>query len=152
MNKEKSKLYRKVNTKTFNVHHNFGSDFKNTRNKKKETLEQTKGKMSGKTERGLDYTPLFRFLLSKVGENWNDIFSEAKSRIDKTDPIFWMVALREEDKKDYIRIGESSYFSGLHVDENGVLQLCNADLKAVDMKPFCDCCTHTFNGKLFGTI
>ncbi len=152
MNKEKSKLYRKVNTKTFNVHHNFGSDFKNTRNKKKETLEQTKGKMSGKTERGLDYTPLFRFLLSKVGENWDDIFSEAKSRLDKTDPIFWMVALREEDKKDYIRIGESSYFSGLHVDENGVLQLCNADLKAVDMKPFCDCCTHTFNGKLFGTI
>lgn len=152
MNKEKSKLYRKVNTKTFNVHHNFGSDFKNTRNKKKETLEQTKGKMSGKTERGLDYTPLFRFLLSKVGENWDDIFSEAKSRLDKTDPIFWMVALREEDKKDYIRIGESSYFSGLHVDENGVLQLCNTDLKAVDMKPFCDCCTHTFNGKLFGTI
>ena len=139
MNKEKSKLYREVNTKTFNVHHNFGSDFKNTRNKKKETLEQTKGKMSGKTERGLDYTPLFRFLLSKVGENWDDIFSEAKSRLDKTDPIFWMVALREEDKKDYIRIGESSYFSGLHVDENGVLQLCNADLKAVDMKPFCDC-------------
>ena len=87
-----------------------------------------------------------------MGENWDDIFSEAKSRLDKTDPIFWMVALREEDKKDYIRIGESSYFSGLHVDENGVLQLCNADLKAVDMKPFCDCCTHTFNGKLFGTI
>ena len=152
MNKEKSKLYRKVNTKTFNVHHNFGSDFKNTRNKKKETLEQTKGKMSSKTERGLDYTPLFRFLLSKVGKNWDDVYSEAKSRLDKTDPIFWMVALREEDKKDYIRIGESSYFSGLHVDENGVLQLCNADLKAVDMKPFCDCCTHTFNGKLFGTI
>ena len=110
MNKEKSKLYRKVNTKTFNVHHNFGSDFKNTRNKKKETLVQTKGKMSGKTERGLDYTPLFRFLLSKVGGNWDDVFSEAKSRLDKTDPIFWMVALREEDKKDYIRIGESSFF------------------------------------------
>ena len=151
MNKEKSKLVRKVNTKTFNVHHNFGSDFKNTRNKKKETLEQTKGKMSGKTERGLDYTPLFRFLLSKVGKNWDEVFSEAKSRLDKTNPIFSMVALREEDKKDYIGIGESSYFSGLYVDENGVLQLCNADLKAVDMKPFCDCCTHTFNGKLFGT-
>ena len=151
MNKEKSKLFRKVNTKTFNVHHNFGSDFKNTRNKKKETLEQTKGKMSGKTERGLDYTPLFRFLLTKVGKNWDEVFSEAKSRLDKTNPIFSMVALREEDKKDYIGIGESSYFSGLYVVENGVLQLCNAVLKAVDMKPYCDCCTHTFNGKLFGT-
>jgi len=151
MNKEKSKLYRKVNTKTFNVRHNFGSDFSKTRNKKRETLEQTKGKMFGKKERGLDYTPLFKFLLSKVGSNWDEVFSEAKSRLDKSEPIFWMVALHENDKEDFVRMGESSYYSGLYVDENGVLQISNPNLKAIDMKPFCDCCTHTFNGKIFGT-
>ena len=151
MNKQKSKLYRKVNTKARNVRHNFGGDFKNSRNKKRETLEQVKGSMFGKKERGLDYTPLCRFLLSKVGADWNEVFSEAKSRLDKPDPIFWMVALTEKDKEDFIRIGESTYFSGLYVDENGILQLCNPDLKAIDLKPFCDCCTHTFNGKLFGS-
>ncbi|OJX32093.1 MAG: hypothetical protein BGO86_07885 [Chryseobacterium sp. 36-9] len=150
MNKEKSKLFRKVNTTTFNVHHNFGGDFKNTRHKK-ETLKLIKGKMSGKKERGLDYTPLYRFLLSKVGSDWDEVFSEAKSRLDKSEPIFWMVALIEENKKDFIRVGESSYFSGLYVDYNGILQLTNPQLTAKDMKPYCNCCTHTFNGKLFGT-
>ncbi|MFD0939375.1 hypothetical protein [Pedobacter boryungensis] len=151
MNKEKSKLFRKVNTTAYNVHHNFGGDFKNTRNSKKETLEQTKGKMFGKKERGLDYTPLYRFLLSKVGANWNEVFSEAKSRLDKPDPIFEIVALNESEKKDLIRTGESSYFSGLYVDDDNLLQLSNPNLNAKDMEPYCNCCTHTFNGKLFGT-
>jgi hypothetical protein len=147
----KSKLYRKVNTKARGVHHNFGQDFKDSRHKKRETLEQIKGKMFGKKERGLDYTPLFRFLLSKVGSDWNEVFSEAKARLDKTDPIFWIVALKEHEKEDYVRLGESSYYSGLYVDENNILQVCNPDLKAIDMKPSCSCCTHTFNGKVFGT-
>ena len=151
MNKEKSKLFRKVNTKTFNVHHDFGGDFKTTRNSKKATLEQTKGKMSGKKERGLDYTPLYRFLLSKVGGNWDEIYSEAKARLDKVDPIYTIVALKEEDREDYVRVGESSYFSGLFVDDRNILQISNPNLNAKDMKPFCTCCTHTFNGKLFGT-
>jgi len=38
-----------------------------------------------------------------------------------------------------------------YVDHNNVLQLSNPNLKAKDMKPFCSCCTHTFNGKLFGS-
>ena len=150
MDKEKSKLYRKVNTKAIRARHNSGGDFKYSRNKKRETLEQTKGKMFGKKERGLDYTPLFRFLLSKVGCKWDEVFSEAKSRLDKTEPIFWLVALNEHERKDYVGIGESSYYSGLFVDENGILQITNPNLKASDMKPFCSCCTHTFNGKIFG--
>ena len=151
MNKEKEKLYRKDNTKTHNVHHWSGGDFKHSRNTKKETLEQTKGKMSRNQERGLDYTPLYRFLLSKVGSNWDDVFSEAKSRLVDAKPIFHMVAIRENEKEDFIRSGESSYFSGLYVNYDGILQLCNPNLKAIDMKPFCSCCTHTFNGKLFGS-
>jgi hypothetical protein len=151
MDRVKSKLYRKVNTKARGVHHNSGGDFKYSRNKKRETVEQAKGTMFGKKERGLDYTPLFRFLLSQVGSKWDDVFSEAKSRLDKTDPIFWLVALNKDDSTDYVRIGESSYYSGLYVDESGILQIFNASLKALDMKPFCKCCTHTFNGKVFGT-
>lgn len=151
MDREKPKLYRKVNTKAKGVHHGFGGDFKDSRNSKRETLQRAKGTMFGRKERGLDYTPLFKFLLSKVGSNWNEVFSEAKSRLDKQDPIFWMVALNEEEKKDYVRLGESTYFSGLFVDNNGILQLVNPNLKAGDMKPFCDCCTHTFNGKIFPT-
>ncbi len=97
---QKELLYRKVNTKARNVHHNFGGDFKYSRNKKRQTLEQSKGSMYGKKERGLDYTPFFRFLLSKVGSNWNEIFSEAKSRLNKTEPIFWLVALNENNKEE----------------------------------------------------
>ncbi|WP_447768369.1 hypothetical protein [Sphingobacterium faecium] len=151
MNKDKSKLYKKVNTRTFNVHHNFGGDYRDTRHSNKETLEQAKGKMSAKKERGLDYTPLYRFLISKVGSDWNEVFSEAKSRLDKAEPIFAVVALKEDEKQDFVRIGESSYFSALYVDHNNILQLSNPNLKAKDMKPFCLCCTHTFNGELFGT-
>jgi hypothetical protein len=151
MNREKSKLYRKVNTTAFNVHHDFGDDFSSTRNSKKETLEQTKGKMFGKKQRGLDYTPLYRFLLSKVGCNWDEVFKEAKSRLDEVKPVFGMVALKENEKKDIVAVGENSYFSGLYVDSNSILQLSNPNLKAKDMKPSCNCCTHTFNGKIFGT-
>ena len=151
MNREKSKLYRKVNTKARAVRHDFGGDFSKTRNAKKESLQQVSGTMYGRKERGLDYTPLFRFLLSKVGSSWDEVYSEAKARLDKPDPIFWLVALEESEKKDYVRIGESSCFSGLFVDDDGILQITNPDLRAVDMKPSCNCCTHTFNGKLFGT-
>jgi hypothetical protein len=145
-NNQKEQLYRKVNTRARNVNHNFGGDFKYSRNKKQETLEQTKGTMFGKKERGLDYTPLFRFLLSKVGLEWNEIFSEAKSRLDKTEPIFWLVALSVNDKEDVVRIGESSYFSGMYIDEEGILKLSNPTLKPTELKHFCECCTHTFNG------
>lgn len=150
MNKEKSKLFRKVNTKAFQVKHHFGGDYKDSRNTKKETI-QNLGKMSATKARGLDYTPLYRFLISKVGEKWDDVFSEAKSRLDKTEPVFQLVALQEAEKKDLVRTGESSYFSGLYIDDKGILQLSNPKLTAKDMTPYCNCCTHTFNGKLFGT-
>lgn len=105
--------------------------------------------MHGKTMRGLDYTPLFRFLISKVGFKWQDIYAEANSRIDKKEPIFWLVALKEEDENAYVRIGESSYFSGLKVDSAGNLQRVNPALDSSSLMPLCKCCTHTFNGVVF---
>ena len=42
---------------------------------------------------------MFKFLLSKVGADWDSIFSEAKRRLDKPEPIFWMVALHPAGRK-----------------------------------------------------
>ena len=151
MNRQKKPLFRKVNTKARGVRHNSGGDYKHSRNVKRDNLEQVKGSMHGKKERGLDYTPLFKFLLSKVGQDWNEVFSEANARLDKAAPIYWLVAMNPEEKKEYVRTGESSYFSGMFVDENGNLQLVNPELSAKEMVPFCACCTHTLNGKVFGT-
>lgn len=106
--------------------------------------------MHGKQQRGLDYTPLFRFLLSKVGQPWDDVFSEAVARLDKAEPIFWLVALREDEGRDVVRLGESTYFSGLYVDGKGTLQLVNPSLGPEDMAPTCACCTHTLNGVRLG--
>lgn len=139
----KKLLYRKVNTKARCVHHLHGGDFKSSR-KKESALGMRKG-----IQRGLDYTPLFRFLLSKVGCDWNDVHSEAVSRLDKEEPVFWLVAMDFESANDIVRIGESSYFSGLYVDEDGILQVANLDIDENTLEPLCKCCTHTFNGLRF---
>ncbi|AQY21641.1 hypothetical protein [Riemerella anatipestifer] len=145
MNKEKKKLFRKVNTTTYGVRHRFGQNY----NRRDGNQQGGKGKMKRGVERGLDYTPLFRFLLSKVGSDWDSVFNEAKSRLDRTEPIFWMVALTEDEKQDFVRIGESSYFSGLFVDENNILQKCTPELNKFNMQKFCSCCTYTFNGEVY---
>jgi hypothetical protein len=59
----------------------------------------------------------------------------------------WEIALK--GKEDFVRIGEATYFSGLYVDNDGILQLSNAKLEAKDLKQYCDCCTHTFNGQVY---
>lgn len=147
---KKAPLFRKVNTTAHGVHHRFGGDFHEERNKKSlRESEVTHLSMHGKTRRGLDYTPLFRFLLSRVGSNWNEVYSEAISRLDRTEPIFWLVALHPNEERDYVRTGEASYFSGLRVDEHGQLQVVNPSLGAASLAPQCRCCTHTFNGKPF---
>ena len=147
---QKKPLFRKVNTKTHGVHHHFGGDFSDSRNSKKESLEKVKGSMHGKKQRGLDYTPLFKFLISKVGQDWTEIYAEAKSRIDKVDPIFWLVKDDLNFDFESIRTGESSFYSGLYVDEKNVLRKINPNLTASEMSPSCQCCTHTFNGVVFG--
>ena len=98
---------------------------------------------------GLDYTPLFKFLLSRVGGDWAEIYSEAVARLDRSEPIFWLVASCEEEKQPFVRIGENSFFSGLYVDENNRLSLVDLDLRVEHMEPSCSCCTHTLNGVPF---
>jgi len=138
-------LYRKVNTRTQGVHHRYGEDYKNHRNT--QTAEQVK--MVRGMRRGLDYTPLFMFLLSRVGKSWEATHSEAVARLDTPAPIYWMVALDKASGQDYIRLIENSYFSGLYVDEDGLLQKVAPELGPESLEPTCPCCTHSFNGKPF---
>ena len=98
---------------------------------------------------GFDYTPLYRFLLSKLGQPWDPVFSEANARLDRPDPIFWMVALHESDKQEYVRTDDNTYYSGLWVDEAGLLQKVNPQLTPERMQTFYDSSTHTFNGVVY---
>lgn len=150
---EKEPLYRKVNTTARGVHHGRGGEYRWQRNTKGETLARedalVRGRMQQGLQHGLDYTPLFRFLLSKVGQDWDRVHSEAVSRLDREEPIFWMVALREEDRRPFFCYGESSFFSGMWVDAENRLALVDPALTVADMIPGCGCCTHTLNGKPF---
>ena len=154
----KKPLYRKANTKAKGYRYNVGkegSKFKYTRHSKKDNRENVFGSMSGK-KRGLDYTPLYMFLLSKVGKKWDDVYREAKSRLDKTEPIFYMVYRKGEiPREDCVRIGESSYYSTLFIDDEGLLQKGNSEYQPTEMskywkignKPCGRGETWTFNGK-----
>jgi hypothetical protein len=143
--KEKELLYRKVNTRTRGVWHQIQNDAKHDRN----TKEGISSKMKNKKKRGLDYTPLYKFLLSKIGQDFDIVYSEAVKRIDKDDAIFHIVDKRspEDIDKDYIMSG-NSYYSKLYIDDDNLLQYVNPNLKNEDFYPPCSCCTHTFNGKL----
>ena len=101
--------------------------------------------MHGTKRRGRDNTPLFRFLLSMIGEDWEKVHEEAVERLDTAEPIFWMVARNEHEKTPYIRT-ENAIFSGLYVDGAGNLAKVAPDLRNEDLMPHCSCCTHTFNG------
>jgi hypothetical protein len=144
MKKDVKSLYRKVNTNTQHVHHNTGSDAKYDRN----TKSGLNKNMKKDVQRGLDYTPLYMYLLSKIGQDWDKIHSDAIKRLDKEEPIYHLVAKNDTEKRDYVNCGESSHYSGLYIDENNTLQKVNPNLKNEDLIPSCPCCTHTFNGKV----
>lgn len=143
----KPPLYRKVNTTAHGVHHGRGGAYRDERNTKQQARsEAARQSMHGPRQRGLDYTPLFKFLLSKVGQRWDDVYAEAIRRLDRPEPIFWVVALHEHQRQQYVRVGESSYYSGMYVDVEGLLQMVNPSIGPSSLIPQCKCCTHTFNG------
>lgn len=147
---QKLLLYRSVNTRTHGVRHGSCSAYRYERHSKKaQRTLSTRGSMHSHHQHGFDYTPLFRFLLSKVGHPWDQVFSEANARLNRPEPVFWIVAQHESDKHDYVRTDENSYYSGLCIDEAGLLQKINPQLTPEQMKPICDGYTHTFNGVVF---
>ncbi|MBL8594675.1 MAG: hypothetical protein JNK01_18460 [Devosia sp.] len=139
-------LYRRVNTTAYGVHHGRGGDYSSSRG----TDDRfDRGAMRGKRQRGLDYTPLFKFLLSRVGDDWDEVYRVAVRRLDREEPIYWLVARSISDRQPRVRIGESSYYSGLYVDQDNRLAVVDPSLRVEDMQPSCACCTHTFNGVTF---
>ena len=147
MKHRKKPLYRKVNTRTYNVHHGSGqAASKECNTKANRNNKAMRGSMHSGQRHGLDYTPLFKFLLSRVGRDWDEVHSEAVSRLDREEPIHWMVAPDRASGKATIRVGESSYYSGLYVDEDNRLAVVDPDVTPETMQPLCPCCTHTLNG------
>lgn len=141
----KKPLFTKVNTVARRVCHNSGGEYRHDRNSKKQP-ESERQSMGKKEKRGLDYTPLYKFLLSKVSQDWNSVHSEAVSRLDTEEPIFYMVAILEQDKVDIFQTSQFTYFNGLFVDENNILQIVNPNITLKDVPVWCTCCTFSLNG------
>ncbi|HDT5217399.1 TPA: hypothetical protein RCG95_000116 [Enterobacter roggenkampii] len=143
------KLYRIVNTTTRHQSNNPGAEYRWERNCKKvgNELLAKRGTMHGRQKRGRDYTPLFYFLIKHIGKPWDEIFSEVGGRLDTTEPVFWLVARHEHQRRDLVCIGEISFYPGLFVDENGILQQVNPSISGKDVKVTCRCCTHTYLGE-----
>jgi len=150
MNRLKAPLYRKENNTAHTVHPKLGGAYRDERNTKEQARsEAARQSIRGPERRGLNYTPLFKFLLSKVGQRWDDVHAEAVKRLDRPDPIFWLVARYEHERQPVVRAGESSLYSGMYVDAAGLLELVDPSLSAASFAPDCKCCTHTFNGVRF---
>ncbi|MGE0969215.1 hypothetical protein ACQFN5_04085 [Klebsiella sp. WOUb02] len=143
------KLYRSDNTTTRHCSTNPGAEYRWERNRKRvgDDLLPKRETMHGRQKRGRDYTPLFNFLIKQIGNPWDDIFSEVCGRLDTTVPVFWLVALHEHQQRDLVRIGDSSFYPGLFVDGNGILQQVNPSITGKDVKVTCRCCTLTYIGE-----
>jgi hypothetical protein len=142
--KTKNPLYRKVNSRAGRSCHG-GGDFKHDRNTKKfKNFGGSLAKMKLGKRHGLDYTPLYKFLLSKVGQPYEEVYKEAISRLDNPEPIKHIV--RKQNDDGYVRVGESSWYSSLFEDDDGILRVVDPKINASNFKPMCNCCTHTFNG------
>lgn len=141
----KKPLYTKINKKARGVSCLGGGEYRHTRHSKNQP-EGNRQSMYCTVRSGYDYTPLYKFLLSKVGQDWSKIHSEAISRLDKEEPIFRMVAILEKDRRDIFCKSDFSYFSGLYVDEHNILQKVNPNLTLNDVPVYCSCCTYTLNG------
>ena len=147
MRSQEKPLYRRQNKKALNYRHTYGeSHFRHDRNTKK--MKQFEGSHMAMIQknRGFDYTPLYKFLLSKVGCEWDDIYSEVIKRLDSREPIFYMVKLVPGNDDGIVCLGENTYYSSLTV-RDGILEKINP--KAGLEELYCGCCTHTFNGEVW---
>ena len=85
---KKKPLYRKVNRCTHNIDGHFtGGDARWVRNaKERNRVRAERGTLGRKHFHGLDYTPLFQFLLKAVGKSWPDVRAEAAARLPDDSP------------------------------------------------------------------
>jgi hypothetical protein len=148
MNNRIKPLYRKENKVSLSNKYNVskGSEYRYNRRTKLFLSDDRNYKPMNSGKHGYDYTPLFKFLLSKVGSNWDQTYSEAKARLNKPKPIFWIVALHDSQRRDIVRVGESTYYSGLFVEDSGKLAIVNPDVQLINLPNPYPGETLTFNG------
>lgn len=150
MNNRIKPLYRKENKVSLSNKYNVstGSEYRYQRHSKAFLNDDRNHKSMTSGKYGYDYTPLFKFLLSKVGSDWDKIYAEAKARLNDPEPIFWMVALQESERRSIVRLGDSTYYSGLFVDDDGILAIVNPNISSTELPDPHPGETISFNGLL----
>ncbi|WP_297627201.1 hypothetical protein [uncultured Rikenella sp.] len=152
-------LYRKVNRKSSyqcHVIESKGGRFAWQRHSK--AMRQFDGRYlpmrsaTSSVTNGYDYTPLFRYLLSRVGDRWDEIYSAVKPRLNTTEPIWWVVSQDgyPQDGCGWVHIGEGACWSKLWIDAEGRLR--KVDPMLSNISPDCSCHTHSFNGSRIGSL
>src|SRR5574343_796211 len=158
------KLYRRKGRNTL-LDDNGKHNYRWTRNKKRVILDEDGSyeipgdrKMKRKYKDGYDYTPLYRFLHSRVGRDWDEVYSEAISKLPERNPKpIWHIVYHKnqcvyEDGKLMIRDSRgvistpkavtntwdryysSSYWSNLYIDQENKLRFVDKDYKLTDYK------------------
>lgn len=150
MNNRIKPLYRKENKVSLSNKYNVstGSEYRYQRHSKAFLNDDRNHKSMTSGKYGYDYTPLFKFLLSKVGSDWDKIYAEAKARLNDPEPIFWMVALQESERRSIVRLGDSTYYSRLFVDDDGILAIVNPNISSTELPDPHPGETISFNGLL----
>ena len=142
-------LWRKMNKeKSYKTH-----DLKVGAEYDRGTKDGVKKSMNTSKYHQKDYTPLYKYLLKHVGEDFDKICSDVYPRIDDRERV-WDIIDRKEShdlngRVGLCRGGENSYYSTLIVDDNNILQIKNPELTINSLWPDCGCCTHTFNGVVY---
>ena len=107
-----------------------------------------------------DYSPLYKFLLKNVGNNWSEIFRVCQSKLNDMEPITKMVinvntrglVIDNVDIKNinqytpYFKSGPNTCFSTLYVDENNIIQYVDKLFEIKKSHYFNE--TLTFNGHI----
>jgi hypothetical protein len=143
----KKPLWRKLNKeKSYKTHDlKVGAEYdRGTKDGVKRSMHTTKHHLK-------DYTPLYKYLLKHVGEDFDKICSDVYPRIDDRERI-WDIIDRNGSHDLHSRVcnvGGNSYYSTLIIDEDNILQIKTPELKNSDLWPDCGCCTHTFNGVVY---
>lgn len=163
-NKKDFLLYRKINRRPSIGRDlcNKGGKYKYDRHSKNSIIkfnegvgyrEKIKNSKNRSITTGYDYTPLFMYLLKNIGKDFDLILKDIKPRLNRTEPIYWIVDLTITKEMidnglciDYVRIGESSSYNRLWVDEENRLQKVNS--KFSNRSKWDKCFTETHNGKV----
>lgn len=150
--KKSEPLYRKEKKTGLSTHYYVitGGDYRHTRNSKKQKQFDGHKQPMNSGKWGVDYTPLYRYLLSKVGQIWDEVYSEVCKRlpVEHRQAINYMVVTDTNEPEPYFRYGENSYFSTLTI-KDGILVKVDGEKSFIPpsrIKSVCN--TYSFNGKI----